>query len=730
MRFLKRTTSTLWKHLSLPFWLLFTCLAALILLAQLQLPRAITATADWAERASQEEHFRLAAAAIQSSDRERIERAKDLRRSLAEVEALLAIAGESTGGAPASEGIRQMRYATAQVGISSALLLAGDAPRNEAAARKGAAAQFRAELGFYRERAALGRERAIADDLEGRFANLLATTESFQAFGAAAQELRAELAALSTDPTVIATAPVASMLSWMRWLVTVLGGAGIVCGAVALAEAGRRVTRPATHLLEVARAITHGVKRRASPDRAGDLAPLAEAFNQMVDARQLAEDRLQADHDSLEMKVSSRTAELWRANKTLREESEQRVRAERDFHQAQKMDALGKLAGSIAHDFNNLLTVIIGGAECVRKRLGANHVCAPMLNTVEQAGTRAAALTRPLLTFSRNEILAVEALSLNDAAHEAAQMLYRLLGVNVELRLDFAGDLKPVKANATQIQQVLINLGVNARDAMGGMGILTFVTRNTTVERAITEPMRIPAADSWVELVVSDTGSGMDAATKARIFEPFFTTKPAGRGTGLGLATVFGIIKQMGGFLEVESTVGEGTTFHVFLPATTPAPAAVAPAPAKPEAPAEPTGAETLLLVDDEDDIRELVQITLEGCGYHVLSAPNAEEAIVLGEKHAGEIRALITDVTMPGMTGVQLAGVMIRLIPDLKVLFVSGHSNETISDETLLTTNADYLQKPFFGDALANKVRQVLSPGNQRRLTPVAEVASVGWAA
>jgi CheY-like chemotaxis protein len=303
-------------------------------------------------------------------------------------------------------------------------------------------------------------------------------------------------------------------------------------------------------------------------------------------------------------------------------------------------------------------------------------------------------------------------------------MLFRLLGVNIDLRLQLAPDLKLVKANSNQLQQVLINLGVNARDAMEGAGTLTFKTRNLRLDPEEQLRHNVPAADDWVEIAVSDTGSGMDAATKARIFEPFFTTKPAGKGTGLGLATVFGIVKQCGGFVDVESELGSGTTFRVVFPATTAQPE-TAPA-AEPSTPAAaPDESATLLLVDDEEDIRELAVMMLEERGYQVLSAPNAEEAIVLAEQHADEIRALITDVQMPGMTGVQLAQVLSRRIPDLRILFVSGHSNEAISEDVLLDVEADYLQKPYFGDALASKVRQVLTTRRTCLAEPVLNEAS-----
>jgi len=506
----------------------------------------------------------------------------------------------------------------------------------------------------------------------------------------------------------------------------VLKRCGIILMAVMCVAAGiamvlriaETITRPVDHFVEIARAITHGrARQRASLEAAGHFRILAEAFNQMVDARQQAEDRLQHAHDSLELKVQARTVELFHSNKALREESEQRAQAERDFHQAQKMDALGKLAGSIAHDFNNLLTVIIGGAECSQQQLAPDHPAVHMLQTVQQAGERAAALTRPLLTFSRSQVLALETVDLNSAAEEASRMLQRLVGVNIELRLDLDPDLHPVKANSNQIQQVIVNLAVNARDAMSGFGTLTIITRRATIDQDARERAGGTEAEQWVELAVADTGAGMDRATQARIFEPFFTTKPAGRGTGLGLATVFGIVKQTGGFLGVESAPGEGSTFRVFLPATPELSAEPAPSPAIHAVPPS-TGAETILLVDDEEDIRELATLTLEAQGYRILSAPNAEEAILIAEKHVNEIRALVTDIVMPGMNGVQLATVLAGIIPGLRILFVSGHNNESIAGDLSLAAQSDYLQKPYRGHVLAAKVHEVLT---SPRLRPAA---------
>jgi CheY-like chemotaxis protein len=295
---------------------------------------------------------------------------------------------------------------------------------------------------------------------------------------------------------------------------------------------------------------------------------------------------------------------------------------------------------------------------------------------------------------------------------EAARMMHRLLGVNVELKLDLAKELPGLRTNPNQLQQVLVNLGVNARDAMEGIGTLYITTRlaprPAAAEQDAQEPNR-----PWVELVVRDTGCGMDAATKARIFEPFFTTKPVGKGTGLGLATVFGIVKQGGGVLEVESSPGNGTAFRIFWPGMTAQECAATPAtPVIVSAPPSQLaqGSKTILLVDDETDIRELAALTLEEHGYRVLTAADAEEALLLGEKHGRDIDALVTDVMMPGISGVQLAELLTKRLPELRVLFVSGHSNEAISGETLLATSSSYLQKPYRGQALLTKIGEVLT--------------------
>ncbi|MEP6671164.1 MAG: ATP-binding protein, partial [Chthoniobacter sp.] len=365
-------------------------------------------------------------------------------------------------------------------------------------------------------------------------------------------------------------------------------------------------------------------------------------------------------------------------------------------------------AGSIAHDFNNLLTVILGGTECAMLHLRPDHESMQFLRTIWKAGESAAALTRPLLTFSRNEVREVEALNLNECVEETATLVRRLIGVNIAVKLDLDPELPQIVGNANQLQQVLVNLAVNARDAMNGSGTLTMATFRATVDPE-TQLRHEATAAEWIQLKVSDSGCGMDAETKARIFEPFFTTKPAGRGTGLGLATVFGIVKQAGGFLEVESEVGVGTSFCLYIPVTEKPVEAAAPEPAA-AAMVAGSGGETILLVEDEEEIRELATIMLEGRGYHVISAPDAEEAMVLAEKHGMGIQALITDVVMPRINGVQLAEILAKKMPHLRILFVSGHCRESVSPETLAANRAEYLQKPYRSESLIAAVQQVLA--------------------
>lgn len=517
--------------------------------------------------------------------------------------------------------------------------------------------------------------------------------------------------------------PISSNEAWKQWLLVFLGGAGILASVAACLRVGKSVAAPVAHLVDVARAITHGRKEKASGQMVGEFQVLAEALNKMIESRHQAEEKLRLAQESLEFKVRARTVELWRANKSLRAEMEQRAKAERDLQQVQKMDSLGRFAGAIAHDFNNLLTVILGGTECAMQQLHKDHPALEFLRPVWKAGESAAELTRPLLTFSRSEVMAVQPLDLNESVDDAVSLIKRLIGINIEVRLFLSPGLPTVINNANQLQQIIVNLAVNARDAMNGKGTLTISTARVAVDPASAALHEVTEGANWLALSVADSGCGMDAETKARIFEPFFTTKPAGRGTGLGLATVFGIVKQAGGFIDVESTVGVGTTFRIFLPGSDQAVPLASSTPLGAIKPAR-VGGETLLVVEDEEDIRDLAQLMLEESGYKVICAPDAEQAILLAQQHRNEIKALVTDVVMPRVSGVQLAELLMPIMPNLKVLFVSGHCRESVSLETESLHKADYLQKPYHSQNLIDKIQNLLA---QVAPEPVpAPVASV----
>ena len=374
-----------------------------------------------------------------------------------------------------------------------------------------------------------------------------------------------------------------------------------------------------------------------------------------------------------------------------RKRAEQALRrSEEQLRQAQKMEAVGRLAGGIAHDFNNLLTVITSYGDLLLEDLAPDDSRRDDVDQIRKAAEGAAALTRQLLAFSRQQVLEPKVVDLRAILAGTEKLLRRLIGADVHLAMPLAPDLGAVKADPGQLEQIIINLAVNARDAMPGGGRLTIEAANMVVEA---RPGR------YVMLAVSDTGIGMDEQTKARVFEPFFTTKETGKGTGLGLATVYGIVKQAGGFITVDSEPGRGTTFKVYLPRVD---EPVAPAIARP-APAEPRrGTETVLVAEDAPSVRLVTRQVLERYGYTVLEAPTGDIALRLAAKHHGPIHLLLTDVVMPGLSGRQLAGQLSLLRSEMKVLYVSGYADT-------VEPGAAYLQKPFAPEALARRVRDVL---------------------
>jgi nitrogen-specific signal transduction histidine kinase/CheY-like chemotaxis protein len=384
----------------------------------------------------------------------------------------------------------------------------------------------------------------------------------------------------------------------------------------------------------------------------------------------------------------------------------QRKRLEEQFHQSQKMEAVGRLAGGVAHDFNNLLTVIIGYSDIVRAALPKADPLHISLEQIQKAGERAALLTRQLLVFSRKQILRPVTTDLNALLADMEKMLVRLIGEDIDLRVTAGAPLWQVRVDPSQLEQVLMNLVVNARDAMPRGGKLTIETANVVLGDSVADYRPgIPSRD-YVLLAVSDTGCGMDQAVQGRIFEPFFTTKGPEQGTGLGLATVYGIVQQSGGRIAVYSEVGIGTAFKIYLPRD---PAGNVPdlPPASPPRP--DCGSETVLLVEDDAQVRSLGRLVLGSHGYSVIEAHDGAEALRLCAQHAGIIHLMVSDVVMPEMSGRQLAERLQALRPTLRVLFLSGYTDDAVVHHGVLGRGAAFLQKPFAPEALAHKVRAML---------------------
>jgi two-component system cell cycle sensor histidine kinase/response regulator CckA len=389
---------------------------------------------------------------------------------------------------------------------------------------------------------------------------------------------------------------------------------------------------------------------------------------------------------------------------TRQKRAEDAVRlAEDRVRQAQKIEAVGRLAGGIAHDVNNMMTVVTGFGELVLEQLPEGHPVRGMVREIKKAGDRAAAVTRQLLAFSRKQVLSPVVLDLNQVVEDMQTMLRRLIGEDVALSSHLTPNLRPVKADPAQLGQVILNLVVNARDSMPRGGELRLDTRNARLSPARAEALGLDPGD-YAQLTVGDTGVGMDADTRARLFEPFFTTKPGDPGAGLGLATVHGIVKQSGGHVEVESDVGKGTRFHIFLPHVRgEVPVRVA----KPE-PAAPRGTESILLVEDDDGVRGVTRLLLQSWGYAVHEAATASEALALCEQTT-RFDLLLTDAVMPNMSGRLLARRVAELRPGVRIVFMSGYSENSVLGDDLRSASHDFVQKPFTPAELATTIRNAL---------------------
>jgi two-component system cell cycle sensor histidine kinase/response regulator CckA len=400
----------------------------------------------------------------------------------------------------------------------------------------------------------------------------------------------------------------------------------------------------------------------------------------------------------------------------------ERKQLEEKFRQAQKMEAVGRLTGGIAHDFNNLLGVMIGYAESIQRRLDKTHALRESVDEIVNAGKRAGSLTQQLLAFSRQQVLHPTVLDLNLIVSDMEKLLGRVLGDDIKVMTSLHADPARLKADRSQLEQILMNLAVNARDAMPKGGKLILRTGNVLMDEAFVRQHPYPVQQgSYVLLTVTDTGTGMDAETKARAFQPFFTTKEKGKGTGLGLSTVYGIVKQTGGFVYVDSETGKGTSFHIFLPRYRPEleaqPEAVAAngAAREPSAEAKPradlTGQGTILLVEDEEGLRSLNARGLRSRGYSVIEASNGIEAMEALEQKNGAVDLVVSDVVMPEMDGPTLLKTMRGRNPDLKIIFVSGYAEDAFEKSLPENQQFAFLPKPFTLSQLVAAVKETMTP-------------------
>jgi two-component system cell cycle sensor histidine kinase/response regulator CckA len=451
---------------------------------------------------------------------------------------------------------------------------------------------------------------------------------------------------------------------------------------------------------------THRAVYLITPPRSASLWARLRAMLQVFESSSTAIDELAEQQEELRKSydaLAASYAQLSHREERLREEVEERRRAEvalreseEKLRQSQKMEAVGRLAGGIAHDFNNLMTAVIGYSELLEKSIQRGTDESRSLGEIRSAAERAASLTGQLLTFSRRQVLKPRIVDMNDMVRRMERMLLRVLGPDVELSTQLDPDLQPIRADPLQIEQVILNLAVNARDAMERGGQLVLSTC------ALPPDPDHPPQPAMVRLVVQDAGSGMSDEVRSRLFEPFFTTKDVGRGTGLGLATVYGIVQQSGGTISVESELGRGSSFTIDLPV---AGEPVALEESEPAALEAPGGSETVLLVEDEETIRRLVGLMLQSVGYRVLQAAGGDEALQILERHDGPLDLLLSDVLMRGLSGPELAELVRAKRPGVEVLLISGFSEEGIAG----SEGVRFLGKPFTTQALLEAVREAL---------------------
>ena len=390
----------------------------------------------------------------------------------------------------------------------------------------------------------------------------------------------------------------------------------------------------------------------------------------------------------------------------IKQDTTEKKKLEAQYRHAQRMEAVGRLAGGVAHDFNNILGVISGYSEISLDQLNPENPVAKSLRQIKAAADRAASLTRQLLAFSRQQVVYPKVVNLNTVVENMGNMLRRLVGDDVSITLKPGTPLGSIKADVGQLEQVVMNLAVNARDAMPDGGQITIETCDVDLDESYQREHEPVVPGRYVMLSMSDSGCGMDHVTQARIFEPFYTTKEAGKGTGLGLSTVYGIVKQSGGNIWVYSEIGKGTTFKLYFPRVSEVAEALRP-PTEQVAPGG--GSETILLVEDDQALREFIAATLRGVGYTVLESGNAQTALKIVAKHEAAVHLLLSDVVMPGTSGIQLFTVLRASAPRLKVILMSGYAAETLARHGAVPQDVAFIEKPFSRDSLLLKIKSVL---------------------
>jgi two-component system cell cycle sensor histidine kinase/response regulator CckA len=423
--------------------------------------------------------------------------------------------------------------------------------------------------------------------------------------------------------------------------------------------------------------------------------------------RALSDTKLQGLNAQLEQSIAERIADLERTNRLLQEEMAQREKTERELRQVQRLDAVGRLAGGVAHDFNNLLGIILGQSETLLEQ-SADESTTHRLQVIKESVERGAALTRQLMAFGKQQVLETKVLNFNLILDKVEKLVQLGIGENIELEVQTDPQLGNIEADPGQLEQVLLNLALNARDAMPAGGKLTITTANLHLNEAYADRRVIVKPGRYVQVVVSDTGCGMDQQTQSRVFEPFFTTKEPGKGTGLGLASVYGIVKQSGGYIWVYSEPGHGTVFKIYLPMVEAATESSRYAGRGEEL---PRGSETILMVEDDAALREVTYDFLQHVGYRVIPSGSPDEALQLAELHEGPIDFLLTDMIMPKMKGHQLAARLGETRPEMKVLFVSGYTDRILREgvHEVLEGGVAFLQKPYTHHALVRKIRETL---------------------